>query len=108
MADYSFFSNKDCQYFPCHNNVDPENFNCLFCYCPLYALGSKCGGNFYYTEKGIKTEPVMRLHNSDFITGSVFCCKWTMDFPVNDIRKIRTVIFLTENAMHAEVFPHAG
>lgn len=61
-----------------------------------------------YTEKGIKTEPVMRLHNSDFITGSVFCCKWTMDFPVNDIRKIRTVIFLTENAMHAEVFPHAG
>lgn len=55
MADYSFFSNKDCQYFPCHNNVDPENFNCLFCYCPLYALGSKCGGNFYYTEKGIKS-----------------------------------------------------
>ena len=28
--------------------------NCLFCYCPLYALGDKCGGNFRYTENGIK------------------------------------------------------
>ena len=26
----------------------------LFCYCPLYALGDKCGGNFTYTESGIK------------------------------------------------------
>ena len=26
----------------------------MFCYCPLYALGEKCGGNFRYTEKGIK------------------------------------------------------
>ena len=55
MADYSFFSNKDCEYFPCHDNVDPENFNCLFCYCPLYALGDRCGGNFCYTEKGVKS-----------------------------------------------------
>ena len=32
----------------------PEDFNCLFCYCPLYALGTKCGGNFRITEDGIK------------------------------------------------------
>lgn len=51
---YSFFSNKECEYFPCHQGADPENFNCLFCYCPLYALGDKCGGNFRYTDKGIK------------------------------------------------------
>ena len=51
---YSFFSHKECEYFPCHKTEDPENFNCLFCYCPLYALGEKCGGNFRYTEKGIK------------------------------------------------------
>ena len=38
---YSFFSNKECEYFPCHQGADPENFNCLFCYCPLYALGDK-------------------------------------------------------------------
>lgn len=51
---FSFFSNKECEYFPCHKVADPENFNCLFCYCPLYALGEKCGGNFKITEKGIK------------------------------------------------------
>ena len=26
----------------------------IFCYCPLYALGTNCGGNFKYTDKGIK------------------------------------------------------
>ena len=29
-------------------------FNCLFCYCPLYMLGENCGGNFTYLENGIK------------------------------------------------------
>ena len=47
-----FFMNTDCQYFPCHDREG--DFNCLFCYCPLYALGERCGGNFRYTEKGIK------------------------------------------------------
>lgn len=51
---YAFFQNRECEYFPCHKTDDPENFNCLFCYCPLYALGRKCGGNFRYTDKGIK------------------------------------------------------
>lgn len=51
---YKFFSNTKCEYFPCHKTNDLENFNCLFCYCPLYALKDKCGGNFKYTEKGIK------------------------------------------------------
>lgn len=51
---YSFFSHRRCEYFPCHPTGDPENFNCLFCYCPLYALGRACGGNFRYTEKGVK------------------------------------------------------
>ena len=54
MADYSFFCNSECEYFPCHQTDDRENFNCLFCYCPLYALGRECGGNFKYTSGGIK------------------------------------------------------
>lgn len=54
MANYSFFQNKACEYFPCHGNTDRESFNCLFCYCPLYALGDRCGGNFAYLENGIK------------------------------------------------------
>ena len=51
---YSFFQNRSCEYFPCHKGADPDTFNCLFCYCPLYALGKKCGGNFRYNEKGFK------------------------------------------------------
>ena len=54
MANYDFFQNKACEYFPCHKGADPENFSCLFCYCPLYALGENCGGDFCYTEDGIK------------------------------------------------------
>ena len=54
MGSYRYFQNKECEYFPCHQCTDPENFNCLFCYCPLYALGENCGGNFTYTESGIK------------------------------------------------------
>ena len=71
--NYKFFNHKDCEYFPCHKTNDPDNFNCLFCYCPLYALKDKCGGNFRYTEKGIKdctncTLPHQR-DNYDYIIG---------------------------------------
>ncbi len=54
MANYDFFQNKECEYFPCHAGADPEKFSCLFCYCPLYALGTQCGGNYTYTAGGIK------------------------------------------------------
>ena len=52
--NYKFFSHKECEFFPCHKVSDEESFNCLFCYCPLYALGKECGGHFTYTENGIK------------------------------------------------------
>lgn len=51
---YKFFTNKDCEYFPCHKTDNPNDFNCLFCFCPLYALGKNCGGNFSILENGIK------------------------------------------------------
>ena len=51
---FSFFSHTNCEYFPCHKGVAPEEFNCLFCYCPLYALGKDCGGNFVMLENGVK------------------------------------------------------
>ena len=54
MSHYDFFQNKECEYFPCHEGMEESGFSCLFCYCPLYALGDKCGGNFTYTQQGIK------------------------------------------------------
>lgn len=50
---YKYVQNSKCEYFPCHNVKDSEQFNCLFCYCPLYMLKDKCGGNFVYSS-GIK------------------------------------------------------
>ena len=62
----SFFRNVDCPYFPCHEGVDVQRFNCLFCYCPLYALGSACGGAYSYTNGGIKDcSACTRLHDGD-------------------------------------------
>lgn len=52
--NYRYFSHKDCEYFPCHKGADPDNFNCLFCYCPFYLLGDQCGGNFRYLSTGTK------------------------------------------------------
>ena len=43
-APYAYFQNTACPYFPCHAKANRE----------LYALGDKCGGNFVYTENGVK------------------------------------------------------
>ena len=58
-----FFANTDCRYFPCHENISPDRFNCLFCYCPLYPLDEHCGGNFEY---------VGALHNIKSCSNCVF------------------------------------
>ena len=69
---YRFFSHKECEYFPCHPGADPENFNCLFCYCPLYALGENCGGNYTYTENGYKDcSGCLRPHRRECYDGIV-------------------------------------
>lgn len=49
--NYRFFQNRDCEFFPCHRVDDEENFNCLFCYCPLY-LDVDCMGNPSYIING--------------------------------------------------------
>lgn len=48
---YRFFENRACQYFPCHKGL--EDFNCLFCFCPMY-LREDCPGNPKYIEKSGK------------------------------------------------------
>ena len=48
---YKYFSHKECEFFPCHKESDGKDFNCLFCFCPLY-LVKACGGAYTYTETG--------------------------------------------------------
>ena len=55
MKNHKFFQNIKCEYFPCHKLENENEFNCLFCFCPLYMLGEECGGNFKYLENGIKS-----------------------------------------------------
>ena len=45
---YRFFENKECKYFPCHKGL--EEFNCLFCYCPMYPI-KDCPGKPQFVEK---------------------------------------------------------
>lgn len=72
MEHYKFFQNRDCEYFPCHAGADPETFSCLFCYCPLYALGSACGGRFRYLENGTKDcSACLRPHRAESYDGIV-------------------------------------
>ena len=54
VRHYRYFQNRECEYFPCHEGADPDNFNCLFCYCPMHFLGAKCPGTPHFTEKGVK------------------------------------------------------
>lgn len=61
MNSYKYYQNKDCEYFPCHKIANDGFFNCMFCFCPLYALGEKCGGDFSYTADGIKDCSVCTL-----------------------------------------------
>jgi Uncharacterized protein containing a Zn-finger-like domain len=67
------FTHRDCEYFPCHDNIPLEEFNCLFCFCPLYAMGKNCGGNFRYKESGIKDCSACTIPHSksayDYIIG---------------------------------------
>ena len=45
------FTHTKCSFFPCHKIEEKEesNFNCLFCYCPLYHI-EDCGGDFIMTD----------------------------------------------------------
>ncbi|MBO6148443.1 MAG: metal-binding protein [Lachnospiraceae bacterium] len=48
-ASQRFFENRDCPFFPCHELEG--DFNCLFCYCPLYFLPD-CPGNYTMRKRG--------------------------------------------------------
>lgn len=62
MQNYKFVQNTQCEYFPCHKGIPIEVFNCLFCYCPLYALKEECGGDYSYLSSGIKVAWDVKNH----------------------------------------------
>ncbi len=71
---YKFFNNKECAYFPCHKIKNTDEFNCMFCYCPLYPLGLECGGNPKIYE-GIKDcSDCLKIHmpdSHDFVMSNI-------------------------------------
>jgi Zn-finger protein len=56
-----FFQNSECEYYPCHN-TDLEDFNCLFCFCPMYY--TLCLGTPEYID--IKGKIIKDCSNCDF------------------------------------------
>ena len=63
--DFHYFRNEDCRYFPCHDTVPREEFNCLFCYCPLMFIDD-CKGNYTLLENGFKDcSNCTRNHDKD-------------------------------------------
>jgi Uncharacterized protein containing a Zn-finger-like domain len=70
---YKFVQNRQCEYFPCHKDTDENDFNCLFCFCPLYMLGSDCGGNYEFLDDGTKDCSNCRVSHSpaayEYVTG---------------------------------------
>ena len=71
--EYSYFSHKKCEFFPCHKNADPDDFKLSVLLLPAICLGEKCGGNFRYTERELKTaQNCMLPHkrkNYGYVTG---------------------------------------
>lgn len=47
---HRFFENRSCKYFPCHDGMEGQDFNCLFCYCPLNPYAD-CPGTPVFREK---------------------------------------------------------
>ncbi len=69
----SFFQNRNCEYFPCHDGADPDKFSCLFCFCPLYHM-EKCPGTPRTLSNGVK---------------DCFGCKWVHEHYEDVIRVLR-------------------
>lgn len=63
------YCNNNCSHFPCHINI--KEFNCKFCYCPLYFLPFDCGGSYTITKNLIK-DCSQCIIPHDGITGTIY------------------------------------
>lgn len=60
---YKYFKNTDCKYFPCHKGLS-DDFNCLFCYCPMYSMPNCPGSKTYIEKNDKKNQGMHRLYVS--------------------------------------------
>lgn len=69
---YKFFQNKECEWFPCHSTLDVNNFNCLFCFCPLYNINN-CGGKYTILDNKLKdcSKCITPHYNYQFIINKI-------------------------------------
>lgn len=58
---YKYFKNTDCKYFPCHKGLS-DDFNCLFCYCPMYSMPNCPGSKTYIEKNGKKLRYAQTVH----------------------------------------------
>jgi Zn-finger protein len=35
---YKYFSNPECEFYPCHTVLRVEDFSCIHCFCPLFPV----------------------------------------------------------------------
>ena len=56
---YQFFCNRECEYFPCHKNADPDNFNAFFATAHYTHLAKNAVGSFATFQMEIKTAQIV-------------------------------------------------
>lgn len=64
---YQFFCNRECEYFPCHKNADPDNFNCLFATAHYTHLAKNAVGSFATFQMEIKTAQIVLFRTNEKI-----------------------------------------
>ena len=87
-----FFENRNCQFFPCHQ-LDGD-FNCLFCYCPLYTR-EVCPGNPTFIKKD-DGRIVKR------------CTDCTFPHKPDNYERIMNLLRVRKNEISAEEYHHGG
>mgnify|MGYP000417579403 CR=1 FL=1 len=58
---YRYFENRACKYYPCHE-VENDEMNCLFCFCPLYEREHCPGNPEYINSKAESSNPACTAH----------------------------------------------
>lgn len=87
-----FFENRECKFFPCHK-LDGD-FNCLFCYCPLYTR-EICPGNPTF----IKKEDGRIIKR---------CTECTFPHRPENYERIMNLLRVKKSEIPTEVYHHGG